>query len=61
MAHNESRGHHGTILIIRELLYLAVGCALLLAIHWPKEKVFIFRVKQENHNRLHSGLFWNEE
>lgn len=29
------------ILLSREMFYLAVGCALLLAIHWLKDRAFL--------------------
>ena len=36
MAYNESTRNYDTILFTREIFYLAVGCALFLAIHWLK-------------------------
>ncbi len=41
MAYNESTRYNDTILFTKEVFYLAVGCALFLAIHWLKERLFL--------------------
>jgi hypothetical protein len=41
MAYNEPAGNYGTMLFTKEVFYLAVGCTLLLAIHWLREKMFL--------------------
>jgi hypothetical protein len=41
MAYNEPTGNYSTTLFTKEVFYLAVGCAFLLAIQWLKEKMFL--------------------
>ncbi len=40
MTHNESMENHKTLSFKRELLYLTLGCGLLLTIHWFKRLWF---------------------